>query len=273
MARRSVRASLLAAALGWAAMCAAADGPAPGPVRVVGGNAAGCIAGAVELPEEGPGFQEIRIARSSFWGHPRTIAALELLAREAQQARLPDLYMNDIAAPRGGPIAGHAGHELGLEADVWLDVTPKPVLRPERREELQPPSVVRPDGRGVDPAIWRPLHATLLRLAAGLPDVERIFVNPAIKRELCETVTGDRRWLRLIRPWPGHASHFHIRFRCPADQPECIEPAPVPPGDGCDATLQWWFDQLDHPVAPSPPVPPPPLPAACRAILAAPARP
>ncbi len=265
--RRIAATAMAALASCWAAACGAADGPAPGPVRVVGANSAGCIAGAVKLPEDGPGFQEIRIARSTFWGHPRTIAALELLGREARRAGLPDLYINDIAAPRGGPIPGHAGHELGLEADVWLDVTQKPLLPPDQRESLKPPSVVSSDGRRVDPAIWRLQHATLLRVAAGLPDVERIFVNPAIKRELCETVTGHRRWLRLIRPWYGHASHFHIRFRCPADQPECVEAAPVPPGEGCDATLQWWFDQLDHPVAPSPPRPPPPLPAACRLIM------
>ena len=271
MLRRCAPALVAALALSSAAAgLGAAQGPAPGPVRVIGSNAAGCIAGAVELPLDGPGFQAIRIGRSTFWGHPRTIATLELLAREAHAAGLPDLYMNDVAAPRGGPIPSHAGHQIGLEADIWLDVTPKPVLSPGQRESLEPPSVVLPDGRGVDPAVWRPEHATLLRLAAGLPNVERIFVNPAIKRELCETTTGDRTWLRLIRPWYGHASHFHIRFRCPADQPECVEPAPVPPGDGCDATLQWWFDQLDHPAPPSAPHAPAPLPAACRAIMAMP---
>jgi len=71
----------------------------------------------------------------------------------------------------------------------------------------------------------------LLRLAAGLPEVDRILVNPAIKRQLCDEVQGDRSWLRLMRPWYGHAAHMHIRFRCPADQPDCIQAAPPPPGD------------------------------------------
>ena len=270
MLRRIARALVCALALSQAA--AAGEGPAPGPVRIVGSNASGCIAGAVELPADGPGFQAIHLGRSAFWGHPHTIDLLERLAREAAAAGLPDLYMNDIAAPRGGPLPGHAGHQIGLEADVSLDVTRKPALPPAQREAVEPPSAVSPDGRGVDPAVWRPAHATLLRLAAMLPDVERIFVNPAIKRALCETTTGDRSWLRLIRPWYGHASHFHIRFRCPADQPECMEPPPVPPGDGCDATLQWWFDQLGHPAPPAPPHAPAPLPAACRAIMSAPAR-
>jgi penicillin-insensitive murein DD-endopeptidase len=103
----------------------------------------------------------------------------------------------------------------------------------------------------------------------------RIIVNPAIKRQLCQSdaaaLGGDRSWLHLIRPWWGHASHMHIRFRCPDDQPACVQAPPPPPGDGCDASLQWWFDQLDAPPRPqAKPAPPPPLPAACRAILAGP---
>jgi penicillin-insensitive murein DD-endopeptidase len=81
-------------------------------------------------------------------------------------------------------------------------------------------------------------------------------------------VQGDRSWLRLMRPWYGHAAHMHIRFRCPPDQRDCIQAAPPPPGDACDATLQWWFDQLGVPPSkPGPPHRPPPLPAACKAVI------
>ena len=245
-----------------------AQRPAPGPVQVIGRPVAGCIAGAVRLPETAPGLETIHASRSRFWGHPDTIAALLLLGREVRAAGLPDLLVGDIAAPRGGPLpGGHASHQLGLDADIWLDLAPRGVLSAAARETIEPPSLVRADGRSVDPARWTPQHVTLLRLAAGLPGVDRILVNPAIKQQLCREVTGDRAWLRLIRPWWGHASHMHIRFRCPADQPRCVQATPPPAGDGCDATLQWWFDQLDHPAPPSPPAPPPPLPAACRTIL------
>ena len=128
--------------------------------------------------------------------------------------------------------------------------------------------MVRPDGRDIDPAAWSPRVTTLLRMAAGLPEVDRILVNPAIKQQLCREVTGDRSWLHLIRPWYGHAAHMHIRFRCPADQSDCVQAAPPPPGDGCDATLQWWFDQLDAPAKPLGPYKPPPAPAAARRSLA-----
>ena len=242
------------------------DTPAPGAVRVIGAHGAGCIAGAARLPDTAPGLQTIRVSRSTFWGHPDTIASLLELGRRAQAAGLADLYIGDISGPRGGPLrGGHVSHQMGLDADVYLDVSPHPSLPPALREAIEPSSLVRPDGRTVDPQRWTTGQMMLLRLAAGLPSVDRVLVNPAIKRKLCEDVTGERAWLRLIRPWWGHASHMHIHFRCPADQPQCPAQAPPPPGDGCDASLQWWFDHPDPPPAVSakPPVPP----DACRAIL------
>ena len=97
--------------------------------HIIGGPGGGCIAGAIELPSEGPGFETIRASRSTYWGHPDTIAQLQLLALRAQQAGLPTLYMNDISRHFGGPTAGmHLSHMLGLDADVWLDTRPKPTL-------------------------------------------------------------------------------------------------------------------------------------------------
>lgn len=241
------------------------------PVRIVGGPGGGCIAGAVELPPAGPGYQTIRASRSWYWGHPDTIAALQTLGMRAAAAGLPPIYMNDISRPRGGPMPGvHASHMLGLDADVWLDVQPKPLLSPAELDRIEVHSLVSADGRSVDPDSWSPSHATLIRLATGLPGIDRVLINPAIKAQLCRTVTGDRSWLHLVRPWYGHASHMHLHFHCPANQPECRDQAAPPAGDGCDGSLDWWFAQLD--LAPRPPGPPPRpvvLPAACTAILAA----
>ena len=76
--------------------------PAPGPPRIVGQGGTGCIQGAVRLPDEAPGLQTIRLAKSSFWGHPDTIAHLRDLGLRAKAAGFPDLYMGDLSAPRGG---------------------------------------------------------------------------------------------------------------------------------------------------------------------------
>jgi penicillin-insensitive murein endopeptidase len=272
MARPAIKRLLLATLAALLTGAAAPTTPAPGPRRSIG-RGTGCIAGAERLPDTAPGVQTIRPSHSSFWGAPSTIAALEQLGRRARAAGLPDVYIGDLSGPRGGPLrGGHVSHQRGLDADIWLDVTPPHLVLPvAARDALNPPSLVRRDGRDIDPARWTPAAATLLKLATGLPGVDRVLVNPAIKRHLCQTVTGDRTWLRLIRPWWGHSAHFHISFQCPPGQPECHQLPPPPPGDGCDTTLQWWFDQLDAPPSPpTKPKPPPPLPAACRAIMAAP---
>jgi penicillin-insensitive murein endopeptidase len=252
------------------AAVAESGGSASGPLHIIGGpNTGGCIGGAVSLPPDGPGFQTIHSNNSAFWGAPRTISHLEAFGREAAGAGLPTLLVEDISRIHGGPMpGGHVSHQIGLDADVALDMRARPPLPASERDTIVLRSMVRPDGRDVDPGAWSPRVTTLLRLAAGLPEVDRILVNPAIKQQLCREVAGDRSWLHLIRPWYGHAAHMHIRFRCPDGQPDCIQAPPPPAGDGCDATLQWWFDQLDAPARPSSPSKVPPLPAACTAILA-----
>ena len=253
-------------------IAASHDTPAPGPLHIIGNDNAGCIAGAVRLPAEGAGFQTIHPARSSFWGAPATIAGIERLGEEVHAAGLGDFYIEDIGRARGGPLptGGHVSHQLGLDADVGLDVAPKRRLTPAEQENVELPSMVRPDQRGIEPAHWSPQVVTLLHLAATLPGVDRILVNAAIKKQLCDTVQGDRSWLRMIRPWYDHSAHMHIHFRCPPDQHDCIDIPPQPAGESCDATLQWWFDQLNVPPKPAAPHRPPVLPAACKAVMAAP---
>jgi penicillin-insensitive murein DD-endopeptidase len=79
----------------------------------------------------------------------------------------------------------------------------------------------------------------VLALAARDPRVDRIFVNPVIKAELCRADKRPR-WLRKVRPWWLHHEHFHVRLACPDDSPECEAQKPIPDGDGCD-DVKWWL--------------------------------
>ncbi len=85
----------------------------------------------------------------------------------------------------------------------------------------------RRTGAASSPRSGAPAYATLIRLATELPGVDRVLVNPAIKRQLCLRRTGDRAWLRLVRPWYGHTAHMHIHFRCPPGQTECRDQSAV----------------------------------------------
>jgi len=252
-----------------AAAWAAAAGPSAGPPRIIGGTALGCIAGAARLPADGPGWEAVRPSRNRHFGHPALVAALRTLAEHAAAAGYPPLWIGDMAQPRGGPMPyGHASHQTGLDADIWLAITPRPPLPARARETIEVPSLVLPDETGVDPLVWRAGHAGLIRLAAELPGVDRVLVNHAIKRELCRAHPGAA-WLNRVRPWRGHDSHMHIRLRCPPGQAECRDIPPPPPGDGCDASLAWWLSAEARTPPPRPPGPPARLPEACAAVLSA----
>lgn len=246
--------------------------PIPGESQPIGSYANGCLIGAEALAPEGEGYQVIRLNRNRFYGHPDMIAYLQRLGKKVKQAGLPTMLVGDIAMPGGGRfLTGHASHQMGLDADIWLrmgKMSAKDALNSDGKGLL----VVNRKSQRVDEKIWNSQHAKLIQLAAEDPQVSRIFVNPAIKLKLCQTTQGDRSWLRKIRPWFGHDSHFHVRLTCPKGAKYCENQAPVPAGDGCGAELASWFEPAKPSTTPASPKKTPPQPLLCQQILTAPNR-
>jgi penicillin-insensitive murein endopeptidase len=262
----------------------AAKLPSRSEAQPLGFYAKGCMAGAVAIPTDGPTWQAMRLSRNRRWGNPQMIALLERFSRDAVDLGWGSgILIGDISQPRGGPmLTGHASHQIGLDADIWFTPRPAQPLSVEEREEMPFTSMLdKSKFLTVHPRRWTNTHARLVMQAASYPQVERVFVNPAIKKKLCETWKGDRGLLGKVRPVYGHDEHFHIRMHCPPGAAGCKAQAPVARGDGCDKSLAWWF--TDEPWAkpkPNPnkkPVKPRPmmlsdLPKACATVLAAPAR-
>jgi penicillin-insensitive murein DD-endopeptidase len=249
--------------------------PDPVTAHSIGYYSHGCLAGAVALPINGATWQVMRLSRNRNWGHPKLIAFLERLAEKAKKVGWNGLLVGDMSQPRGGPmLTGHASHQVGLDADIWLRPMPPRKLSSEEREFMSATEVVREDRLDIDPKVWTHEHTELIRTAAEDPDVERIFVNAAIKKALCREAGSNRAWLAKVRPWWGHDYHFHVRIYCPADSPEC-EPQPAPESeDGCGHELDHWFSEgiLRPPGPPGPGKPPitmANLPPACRQVLMA----
>ena len=232
--------------------------PAAGEPMPIGGYSNGCLQGGVALPLDGTGYQVVRPSLGRYWGHPRLLDYITDLGERAAATGLNPVMIADMSRPRGGFLSGHVSHQIGLDVDLWLrqDTGRVPV---GQRDGLSSTLVVDRAAFAVGWA-WSDAHATLIRLAASDPRVSRIFIHPAIKIALCEQTTGDRDWLRVLRPWFGHDSHMHVRLHCALGDLHCQPQEPVPPGDGCDAELYSWIPDPANPPPPPAARPPPPPP-------------
>jgi penicillin-insensitive murein endopeptidase len=259
--------------------------PSLGKAMAIGYYPRGCLQGGVELPVDGPTWQVMRLSRNRNWGHPELVHFLEKFAPLAAKATgWNGIMVGDMAQPRGGPLPfGHMSHQIGLDVDIWFMPMPDHRLSKEEREKLSASNLVADDWKHVNPKTWTPADIAFIRTAAEQPEVERVLVNAAIKKELCEAKPkGKERWswLDKVRPWFGHHDHIHVRLKCPADSPNCRKQPPVPGDDGCGAhELDYWFsDKVLHPKITEPKKPPKPLtladlPPACKNVLDAPANP
>ena len=179
-------------------------------------------------------------------------------------------------------LSGHSSHQMGLDVDVWLTPMPNHTLTTEEREATTAESMLK-DPFTVDPDKWTPLHTQLIKRAASDPEVARIFVHPAIKKELCEEAGDDRAWLAKVRPWWNHYYHFHVRLTCPPGAEDCQGQRPVGNDDGCDQEVASWYAKLKRAAIAAANLPPSPatpsrrkgrltmaeLPAQCSTVLTA----
>jgi penicillin-insensitive murein endopeptidase len=220
--------------------------PFEGPSEVIGQYSFGCLKGAQALATEGPGYQLMRLSRNRVYGHPALIQFIQQYGRKISKQGMGDILIGDMGQPRGGPFTtGHRSHQIGLDVDIWFWQPPAAIrgqhLSSEEREKISARTMISSRLEKVDRAVWNASRVKMLKIAAESPGVDRIFVNPVIKRELCIHHQGEE-WLARIRPWWGHDDHFHVRILCPSEQPGCAGTQdPIPPGDSCDETLNWWF--------------------------------
>jgi murein endopeptidase len=193
----------------------------------------GCLAGADAMPVNGPAWQAMRLSRNRNWGHPDLVAYLKWLAGQAAaKDGWPGLLVGDMSQPRGGPmLTGHRSHQTGLDADIWLTPMPNRKLSRAERENLSATAIVKPGPHIVYKNVWTDAHFRLIKRAASHKRVQRILVAPGIKKKLCETEKGNRRWLRKIRRRAARRSRRRrpttvaVR-RLPGGIPRSLTPSP-----------------------------------------------
>lgn len=220
--------------------------PSMRQAEIRGSYTGGCLHGAQSILNDQGDFFLMRTSRRRHYAHPKMRAFIKTFSGQIKAHKLGTLLVGDISQTRGGPtLKGHASHQVGLDVDVWFWLDAPAGIRTfsqQKRGALSAISMLNGKRNGIHRQRFGRRQIAALRLAAEAPGVQRIFVNPHIKNELCH-VTQNAAWLEKIRPWWGHHYHFHVRLACPASEPQCRAQAAVPKGAGCGRALAWWFSK------------------------------
>lgn len=209
---------------------------------IYGSYYSGCMDGGVRIADKGDGYSTSGVHENRYYGHPLLIEYINKLGKIIYSEFSRTMIIADLASPRGGPApinsSLHQSHQTGLDVDIWLNSA----RSTENPKKIKQVSMVNKRKAKIDNRYWNHDTVLILKNAASFDEVDRIFVNPVIKKELCRNHKGEK-WLHKIRAWWGHSSHFHVRLKCPKGDKECISQSPIPAGDGCGKQLDWWFSE------------------------------
>lgn len=194
----------------------------------VGAPNEGSLENAVRLPE-GRAYV-VRPGDRAFATHETVQWIVEAfdVALDADP-HMPRLRIHDLSAENGGRIAGHRSHQNGRDADIAY------YRRQCREDETCFMNRTRPED--LDTAHqWR-----LFRYWLEHDLATHIFVDYALQAPLYEyarshgaTAAELDRWFQYPRPvteargvirhFPQHDDHFHVRFVCPRGDDRCTDP-------------------------------------------------
>jgi penicillin-insensitive murein endopeptidase len=239
--------SLLALLVGCASNLAyASTDLSQGPVeQAVGFYSSGSLINAMNLPNQGDGFIKLFVSRDRAWSTFDLQAVLARVSHEIrrQHPNRERIQIGDMSQRTGGFVGRHSSHQNGLDADISYFRMNNLEQAIEHNGFAE--TFVRNRQVTVNFDIER--NWALMRALVGTGRVTRLFVDVRIKKAFCDytTAAGTRlaetETLRILRPWPNHADHIHVRLSCPQNSPNCTPQAEPPVGDGCaDLQLAWW---------------------------------
>ena len=167
--------------------------------------------------EEGDGIHVRRPQRA--YGEPHVVEYLRHAISEvrALYPDVPTLAIGDLSAEHGGELAGHRSHRSGRDVDVGFYFHHASTGFENADDDLDLE------------ATWA-LLAAFARTADRKDGVEIIFLDYAVQRRLYDYArsrgtpddelaflfqypAGKDVMTGLVRHWPNHANHFHVRFK------------------------------------------------------------
>ena len=198
--------------------------------KTVGRPQKGKLVNGEQLPP-GPGYYRRRPRNS--WGTNETITGLLQVIGVVRgvHAKVHDVAVGDLSSKNGGKLARHKSHQSGRDVDLGLYFTKQPKKGPK--------AFISARNHKLDMAANWTLLEALVGKSAKKVQVEYIFLDYKIQERLYKWALkkkkskklldrmfqyprGKRAMRGVVRHEPGHHDHYHIRFKCPRRDDNCV---------------------------------------------------
>lgn len=133
-------------------------------------------------------------ASNSMWGQPELISLLEGVASEWNKKH-PEAKMtlNDLSGKAGGPLGGHASHQVGVDVDVSNHTSPSFLMS--------------------NKAVYNPsLAIELGKLFFDTKSIIFIFYNDSNVSNAVNDYASSKSLPGKMQFAKGHENHFHVRI-------------------------------------------------------------
>ena len=180
----------------------------------------GTLEHGTPLPQ-GDGYVVRRPNRA--YGATHVIDHLQDVIAEVRELR-PDLHtlaIGDLSARHGGKIANHVSHQTGLDVDVGFYFKQMPANYPDS---------FHPADDSLDLAATWALLSAFARTSSLDTGVQMIFLDYDVQARLYKWAEnhgtsqadlehvfqyprGKDELVGIVRHWPHHADHMHVRFK------------------------------------------------------------
>jgi murein endopeptidase len=200
--------------------------PSKRQARAVGSPNRGTLRNGLALPKKGPGYRRVHAKR--FYGTDETIALLRYLGSKLAEAYpgSEPLLVGAISKKNGGKAGSHLSHQNGNDVDWAYLENGNPKRRYYNAKVRSNQLDYEKNWFLFEVAILTGRIKSIFVDKAMLPHLYSAATQSGWSEDALRPIFGNRSFQgthRIIRHWPGHTYHAHVRLKCSKGDKACLD--------------------------------------------------